>query len=252
MAIAIIQPGKIGDIIICLPIAHYFHRRQEVIWPIHKSLAPMFEAAVDYVKFIPVDSYELGASMAAIEPYQPSRVLPLAFGFQGYQRLTRLWIESNKPFDEYKYQVAGVPFDQKNKLVIRRNQQREEALYEKLIQRDTYHVVMTNASDRSITVEPSPEEAPGDRVEITNQTDSVFDWLLILERASAYFMIDSCMVNLVSQMGFKAPGVRCWKPGYASERDYPILQDNWTDFRESAASGVARIGCFETVSCSER
>jgi hypothetical protein len=241
MAIAIIQPGKIGDIIICLPIAHYFHRRQEVIWPIHKSLYPMFEAAVDYVTFIPVDSYDLGVSIAAIESYQPRQILPLAFGFQGYEKLTKLWIESTKAFDEYKYQVAGVPFDQKNKLVIRRDHQREEVLYKKLIKSDTYHVVMTNASDRSISVEPSREKALGDRINITNETDSIFDWLLILERASAYFMIDSCMVNLVSQIGFKAPGVRCWKPGYASERDYPILGDNWTDCRESGVSGIARI-----------
>ena len=242
MAIAIIQPGKIGDIIICLPIAHYFHRRHEVIWPIHKSLSPMFEGAVDYVKFIPVDSYGLQASLAAIEPYEPKQILPLAFGFQGYERLTNLWIASQKPFDEYKYQIARVPFDQKNRLVIRRDQQREEVLYRKLIKSDRYHVVMTNASDRSIGVEPSPEKAPGARIEITNETDSIFDWLLVLERASAYFMIDSCMVNLVSQMGFKAPGVRCWKPGYANERDYPILGDNWTDCRESSVSAIARIG----------
>src|SRR3989442_14672685 len=100
MAIAIIQPGKIGDIIICLPIAHYFHRRQEVIWPIHKSLSPMFEAAVDYVKFIAVDSYDLGVSMAAIEPYQSRHAFPLAFGFQGYERVTMSWIETNTYFDE--------------------------------------------------------------------------------------------------------------------------------------------------------
>jgi hypothetical protein len=241
VAIAIIQPGKIGDIVICLPIAHYFHRRQEVIWPIHQSLAPMFQAAVDYVTFIPVNSYDIAVSMAAIEPYQARQILPLAFGFQGYERLTSLWISSKKPFDEYKYQIAGVPFDQKNKLAIRRDQQREEALYRKLIKNGQYHVVMTNASDRSISVEPSPERAPGDRIEITNETDSIFDWLLILERASAYFMIDSCMVNLISQMGFKAPGVRCWKPGYANEWDYPVLRDNWSDCRESGIAGIARI-----------
>jgi hypothetical protein len=241
MAIAIIQPGKIGDIIICLPIAHYFHRRQEVIWPVHRTLLPMFEAAVDYVKFIPVDTYTLADSMAAIEPYNPRQVLPLAFGFPGYERLTDLWLESEKPFDVYKYQAAGVPFDQKNKLVIRRDEQREGALYRKLIRHDVYHVVMTNASDRTIAIEPAREKAGGDRIEITNETDSVFDWLLILEKAAAYFMIDSCMVNLVSQMGFQAPGVRCWKPGYGNEWDYPVLQSNWKDYRESGLTGVARL-----------
>ena len=91
MAIAIIQPGKIGDIIICLPIAHYYQRRkQEVLWPMHKSLVPMFEAAVDYVKFIPVDSYDPKDSIEAVGPYNPRETLPLAFGFPGYEPLTRL------------------------------------------------------------------------------------------------------------------------------------------------------------------
>lgn len=240
--VAIVQPGKIGDIIICLPIAHYFYLRgMDVIWPVHKSLVPMFEAAVDYVRFLPVESYSLEDSTAAIAPHKPATVLPLAFGFPGYERPTRRWIASKKPFDVYKYQIAGIPFEQKNQLVIRRDSKREEALYNRIIKNDTYHVVMTAASDRTITIDPVPGRAIGDRIEITNQTDSVFDWLLILERASAYFMVDSCMVNLASQMGFRAPGVRCWKPGYGGSWDYPVLRDNWTDWMESGATGVARI-----------
>lgn len=242
MTIAIVQPGKIGDIIICLPIASYFQRRgQKIVWPIHRSLVPMFEAAVDYVTFLPVDSYSLKDSVEAITPYSPRHVLPLGFGFAGYERFTQLWVESGKRFDEYKYHAAGVPFTQKNQLAIRRDAAREQALYDKLIRSGTYHVVMTKASDREIGIETAPERAPGQRVEITSETSSVFDWLLILERASAYFMVDSCMVNLVSQMRFPAPGVRCWKPGYGSERDYPALGNNWSDYRESCATGIARI-----------
>src|SRR5438045_6726703 len=129
MTIAIGQPGKIGDIIICLPIAHYFHRRgQKIVWPIHKVVAPMFEAAVDYVTFLRVESYDLKDSIEAIQPHNPRQVLPLGFGFSGYERLTKLWVDSGKRFDEYKYQAAGLPFEQKNQLVIRRDKRREEAL----------------------------------------------------------------------------------------------------------------------------
>ncbi len=201
----------------------------------------MFEPVVDYVKFIPVSSYDLQDSVAAVTQFQPEQVMPLAFGFPGYERFTSLWLASKQHFDEYKYSVARVPFSEKNRLVLRRNAQREEALYQRLVGDTPYHVVMTAASDRSIAVETAAERAPGRRIEISNETDSVFDWLLILERASAYFMIDSCMVNLVSQLGFKAPGVRCWKPGYGNEWDYPILAANWNDYRESNLTGIARI-----------
>jgi hypothetical protein len=68
-------------------------------------------------------------------------------------------------------------------------------------------------------------------IKITPITDNIFDWLLILEKASAYKMIDSCFVNLASQMNFHVKGTRYWKPMYRSELDYPILNKHWTTVR---------------------
>ena len=53
--IGILQPGRLGDIIICLPIAkHYFDLGYKVIWPIFDILYPMCQPAIDYVTFLPV------------------------------------------------------------------------------------------------------------------------------------------------------------------------------------------------------
>lgn len=40
-------------------------------------------------------------------------------------------------------------------------------------------------------------------VEIRSLTDSVFDWLRVIERASCLLMIDSCYANLVEQLGIQ-------------------------------------------------
>ena len=55
--IGIIQPGKLGDLIICLPIAKYYHDQgYEVHWPVFSNFAPMMTEVVDYVKYIPVSN----------------------------------------------------------------------------------------------------------------------------------------------------------------------------------------------------
>jgi len=52
--LGLIQSRGIGDIIIALPIAKYYHDRGvEVYWPIDARFLPSFQNAVDYVKFIP-------------------------------------------------------------------------------------------------------------------------------------------------------------------------------------------------------
>lgn len=54
--LGIIQPGRIGDIVICLPIAKWYHDRgYEVLWPVKKDMIKHFENYVDYVKFVPIE-----------------------------------------------------------------------------------------------------------------------------------------------------------------------------------------------------
>ena len=49
MKIGILQPGRLGDIIICLPIAKYYADQGfEVVWPMFESAAMMVRDVVDY------------------------------------------------------------------------------------------------------------------------------------------------------------------------------------------------------------
>jgi hypothetical protein len=54
--LGLIQSRGLGDIIIALPIAKYFHDRGwHVVWPIDQRFLPSFAPAVDYVEFVPFE-----------------------------------------------------------------------------------------------------------------------------------------------------------------------------------------------------
>jgi hypothetical protein len=226
--LCIIQPGKIGDIIILLPVAKWYaDRGYQIVWPILEQYVNMFQPAVPYVKFLPVKrfSYELVKQVAGpVDKY-----IDTYFGFSDKKDLTKKWRDSGIPFDVYKYELAEVPFEEKFKLEIVRNIERETNLFKLVVKHPVYLVLQEQASDCFRSIPSSDDKTNYDQiVKITNMTDSIFDWLMILEKASAYRMIDSSFVNLINQMLFKVPGIRYWKPNRRLVTDYPFLNNNWT------------------------
>jgi hypothetical protein len=109
-------------------------------------------------------------------------------------------------FDEYKYAVAEVPFAEKWRLSIRRNAQREQALLEQLVPKQPYALLHSEGSNSLIQGERVAMFAQGlPIVRISLMTNNIFDWLLIIERATRLIMIDSCFANLVEQLGLDTP-----------------------------------------------
>ena len=57
MNIGIIQPGRLGDLVILLPAAKYYaDRGYTVYWPIMSQYVEMFSEVIDYVTFISVSN----------------------------------------------------------------------------------------------------------------------------------------------------------------------------------------------------
>lgn len=229
--IAIIQPVRIGDILICLPIARYFVKKgDQVIWPIAKSYSNMFSGAVDYVKFYPIEHDFQTCVTESLEIAKKEgcmTVINLAFGFPTMWDLWKKWKNSGKHFDEYKYEIAGVPFEEKWNLVINRNKDREEDLFKKMNVSNPYLVYQINSSDSKINITWKDDEASLDKIEVTPVTDNIFDWILTLEKANKFVLIDSCFVNLVDQLGINVRKRRIRKPLYDMDQYYPILKGKW-------------------------
>lgn len=223
--LCLIQPAQIGDLIITLPIAHYYHRQgRKVVMPIMRSQYRAFRYAAPYVKWIPikVKLRKIGHAVRfALEKVEGRgyEVINMGFGFKGMDDLAAEWRKSNQNFDRFKYTIADVPFEEKWNLNIRRNRRREERLYRKLAPKKPYTVVHSETSRGHIPLDVPDENV----VQITPLTSNIFDWLKILEEADRYVMLDSCFANLVNQMNFTGEKVLV----RADAPDNPVMSEDW-------------------------
>jgi hypothetical protein len=235
--LGMIQSRGIGDIIIALPIAKWYHDRGvEVFWPIDARFLNSFQEAVDYVRFIPF------SFQPTIEGFLngPKKLLRAA----GCEQIVVLYsFLSNVPpihprlfaslkFDEFKYAAAGVPFAEKWNLSLRRNPARETQLYDRLVRDENYIVIQRQGSNASSAAEVPARFNGCQVIEISEQTDCVFDWLLILERAKFLMLIDSCFANLVDQLGFKNEKMFILR---SDVRFTPVLGSGWQYYGEMTA-----------------
>jgi hypothetical protein len=216
MKIGLIQTRGIGDIIIALPIAQYFiDQGHEVVWPIDARFVASFRGANPRVKFCPVTPNgrgPLGSTTYFVdEPQSILRVNACDTTYVLYSFLTGYRVANSEltrhlKFDEYKYAVTGVPFSEKWRLRIERDAEREERLFERVAPRGPYVLLHVEGSDASLAT-TAVRAAVGDLpvVSISQITDNIFDWLLVIERAERLVMIDSCFANLVEQIGITCP-----------------------------------------------
>lgn len=213
--IGIIQPGRIGDILIVLPIAKWYHDAgYRVHWPVASEYVPLF----DYINYVKVhDIGELSYQNAKSILYDMP-ILNLSIGF-GDKELDDRWKASGLSFDEWKYQEANVPFHNKYNLSINRDFKKEEKLKKLLNLSNRYvvtHSVGTNGSfDFGVpnAVEVKPIEG-----------FTLFDWIGILEGAGLIACVDSCVANLVEQMDicYGRRFVHFWGNGAS-----PVLGSDW-------------------------
>ena len=234
MKLGIIQSRGLGDIIIALPIAHYYYTEygHEIYWPICQEFIPHFRGTVPWVNWLPcVDRtgpffYE-----------EPARLLQEAGvedSFYLYQylsshpELTDPELFSILKFDQYKYWVAEVPFIRKWRLgeCITRNLVSEEELKGRLQLDGDYCVVHRSGSDVRWDGDIS---WIGDRriIDIDQYSStSIFDWIGVLEGASAFIGLDSVFANLVDSLDLPIRE-RYWirRSGWDLT---PVLGGRWT------------------------
>lgn len=205
--LGIVQSRGLGDIVIAIPIAgHFKDEGWDIYWPVLEQFIPSVSGAFPWVNWIPVPydppgRYFLDVPRNLLEKVGVDEILPL------YQHLTNQpfcnerYFQYTK-FDQYKYIRAGVPFLNKWRLnhYLSRNKEREQALYDRVVTNDNYVVVHRKGSDFEAKVDLSIVPKEWQVVEITEQTDSVFDWLMVLERAQSVILVDSVFSNLVDQL----------------------------------------------------
>lgn len=205
--LGILQPGRMGDIVISLPIAkYYFDMGYKVVWPLASPFIPFFTSAVDYVQFIPVRHSNMADTANwhseaenILNEFDCDVKLDLLFNMTNTDKASSEWKKSGLKFDEYRYTISNVPFEEKWNLQINRNLKRETELYNSIVKNEKYVVYQFNGAgfSRGIKIEnPNNYQL----IEIKPITNNPFDWLTVLEKSCSIIVIDSVFANIVEQL----------------------------------------------------
>jgi len=242
--IGLIQSRGLGDIIIALPIAKYFcDRGFDVYWPIDRRFLPSFNEAVPYARFLPLEPptkdgaipYFLDTPLAMLRELGCETIHVLYSALGDIHQVVDQGLALFLSFDRYKYAIAGVPFREKWNLSIVRNHARERALFDRLVRQENYVVCQFESAGFKVPFKMDIPE--GTQVIHTHEaTDSLFDWLLILERASMLILIDSCFANLVEQLGISAKR-KLFLPR-SPHAFTPIFTGDWEYYSPTGGGGV--------------
>jgi hypothetical protein len=229
MKVGLIQSRGFGDIIIALPLAKCFvDQGHHVAWPIHEEMFPSFSAAAPYVDFIPIKSHGLESMyevpLECLKGRGCERIIPLYSELRHRPDVAQKKFADRFRFDEYKYAIAGVPFREKWRLQIVRNHEREERLFRKVVRSANFVACHLQSGNMKASVDMQAIAGNREIVEITGITDNIFDWLLVIERASLRIMIDSCFSNLTEQLQISGPKIFIRRSGPLST---PVLLSDW-------------------------
>jgi len=205
--LGLIQSRGLGDIVIALPIAlHYHTRGWDIYWPICEEFVPSVIDHVPWIKWIPIKTdsgaFFYDVPIQRLKNFQCDEIIPLYQHLTGHDFINEKYFQYTK-FDQYKYIRAGVPFLEKWNLdqCITRFPEREQALYDSVVTNPNYAVIHLEGSDARADFDRSMIPADWGTVEIQPRTGSIFDWLMIIERAQSIIMIDSVFANMVDQLG---------------------------------------------------
>ena len=225
--IGIIQPGKLGDLIICLPIAKYYYDKgYEVHWPIFYNFVSMMSEVVDYVNYIPIsnDVYQcVPEAYDYFKKHKPTKLFDIAATFPG-SKCTDEYVKlgdgfGDEKFDQFKYRLCKVPFDLKWKLEYNRNLNLEQKVYDNMVKTLKYDVVSTKHSRGEVNVKFVSKLD----IVTVNEDYNIFHWRKVLENAKCLALVDSAMANLVEQLNLPNRKILLRKPG----QPIPVFKNTW-------------------------
>lgn len=200
--LGVIQPGRLGDIIICLPLAKWYaDRGYQVFWPIHEVYCKNFTGYIDYVHFHPINAIDCHeARRACIN--NCNTIIDVSITLPHSHPRNDIFFHSNRErysFDEVKYLIGNVPFNEKWNLVFNRNMIAEQKLFDKLSGTVPFTLVHAQGSNESFRYSPLTNE---NVIYVENVTESIFDWYSLIFAANKIIAIDSSFANLVEQVGY--------------------------------------------------
>ena len=225
--IGILQPGRLGDILICAPIAKYYSDKgYRVVWPIFENYYRMISDAIDYADFYPVtkDVYQsVGEAHAVFKKHNINNILDIAATFPGSE-CTEEYVNcgdglGQETFDMFKYRKANVPFEEKWNLVYKRNIPEEDKVFSYIVKHTPYDIIGTKFSGGDLNLK---FDSKHNIVKFTDEF-SIFHWRKVFEDAKHIALVDSAMANFIEQINLPNKKTLIKLTG----RPAPTFRNNW-------------------------
>lgn len=230
--IGILQPGRIGDIFICLPIAKFYKDLgYTVYWPVFEEYVKMFSEVVDYVHFLPVSSDIhscVPQAKGTFINYKVTNIIDLAATFPGSKVTERYVTEGDgfgeEKFDEFKYKIAGVPFISKWNLQYKRDLKAEDDVYTTYVKNEKYDVYSLTHSRGKVN---KNIQSKYQLIEL-NEKHSIFHWRKVFENAQSICLVDSAISNFVEQINIASNKILIQK----TQQPIATYKNNWKIIQE--------------------
>lgn len=264
--IGFVQSRGVGDIIIAMPILKwYYNRGHDVHLVCDEQYVESLSYAFPYVTFHGIHDDEKNLVGNISNPYwyeTPKKILEdagcvniISFPYEEVKyaenlppelkhriqgefesRAVAANITHHLNFDQFKYTIANVPFEEKWNLDLRRNLTREYDLFKRVVKNPAcYMVSHTSVNNGNINIKIDDysffKQMYGENlqiIELEKLTDNIFDWLTVLQHATCIIAVDSSYVNLIDQLGFK-------NDKYFIQRSdltfTPVLKEKWNPVR---------------------
>jgi hypothetical protein len=206
--LGIIQSRGLGDLVIALPIAHWYRDQGwDIYWPIDEQFLDTMQEGAPWVHWIPVPydapgRYFYDVPMERLRDLKVDEIIPLYQHLTGHAFSEERYFQYTS-FDQYKYIRAGVPFLEKWNLArcLTRNPLREQRLVAELVTNPNYVAVHLEGSTVRATYDPSIIPPEWQTIEIRALPGyTLWDWLGLIEGAQSIVCVDSVYANLIDQL----------------------------------------------------
>jgi hypothetical protein len=227
--ILIIEPGGFGDALIVFPIAKYYaDQGNAVTMLVQEKILPLRP----YVPYVTLKNI--------VEQSEYDETIDLEIGSENRKEVTNAWRKENKRhFDEWKYDTAGVPFEEKFKLQHGLNVAASATLMTMFdLTLENYIVVCcedSNGKNQKMVDFVNMTEAKS-KIPIFEIAHidgfTIFDWGMVIRGAAYGYFVDSALGNLANGCHL-LEGRRSFLPNHDKWGEHslictPILSKGWT------------------------
>ena len=268
----ILQPGKVGDLIICSPIAKYYKEKGfHVEWFIYPEFKEFFER-IDYAtpiyskalldseqkylkstnkRVTPFNTLkhkyflETARKYASFDGEPKKKLLDICWGFQGSNkendRKVNLYAQTNRTWIQLRYDLAQVPIEERWKFEWNRDLDKENELL-KIIKQKALHLFGKEEFSIVHNYDDLKKSKIDKMKDISNCINfepiegyQVYDWLTTLEHAKTITCVDSSLCNFV-EVCDSLKNVKKYYLGTEEKHYYSfmdnILRNNWISISE--------------------